>query len=278
VKTAPPDLAPTLTDSEVLAFCRDGYMMLESVVPDEVNRRTLEFVDESLELEPSAILQEDWFRENVILNPRAAGAIRSLLGAEFHLPILMSNHRRNEKSEFPHDWHVDGNYQYDYTLRHLQVFYYPQDVTASMGPTEILPGSHFYRSQLRFMAQYDRIDSAVKTVAPAGSIFITIYEIWHRKGYSQRKQLRNLLKYFYWRTTPPVRDWIHEDDFDFSRADYEGPEKRFGEQFRACREAAKLFYWLCGMEDRFQILGGQSWPLPAYRLDVPYGYPGPHPG
>jgi hypothetical protein len=43
--------------------------------------------------EPTGILKEDWFIENVILNPAAAGAVRCLLGRNFHLPILMSNHR-----------------------------------------------------------------------------------------------------------------------------------------------------------------------------------------
>ena len=33
------DCKPTLTDTEVLEFCKNGYLMLEGVVPDEVNRR-----------------------------------------------------------------------------------------------------------------------------------------------------------------------------------------------------------------------------------------------
>lgn len=266
---------PTLTDSEVLAFCRDGYVMLEAVVPQEINERVLAFTDEHPELEPTMILLEDWFMENVILNPKAAGAVRSLLGKDFHLPVLISNHRRNEVSQVPHSWHVDGNYQFTHTLNNLQVFYYPQDVTPTMGATEILPGSHFYRNQVRFMSHLNSIDGALKTAAPAGTIFITVYQIWHRTGYSQHKKLRNMLKYFYWRTTPPTRDWVIEKDFDFATADYEGPVTRFGEQFRASLDAAKLFYWLSGMEDQFQVLGGQSWPVPAYRLDVPYGFPGP---
>ncbi|SVD90436.1 uncharacterized protein METZ01_LOCUS443290, partial [marine metagenome] len=29
-----------------------------------------------------------------------------------------------------------------------------------------------------------------------------------------------MLKYYYWRTESPQRDWIVEPDFDFARADY----------------------------------------------------------
>ena len=31
--------APTLTDDDVIWFCRNGYWILEGVVPDEINRR-----------------------------------------------------------------------------------------------------------------------------------------------------------------------------------------------------------------------------------------------
>ena len=39
------DCEPTLTDFDVLDFCRLGYLMLERVVPNEVNERTCEFLD-----------------------------------------------------------------------------------------------------------------------------------------------------------------------------------------------------------------------------------------
>ena len=43
--------------------------------------------------EPIEILEEDWFAENVICNPEAAGAVRSLRGMNFGLPSLISSHR-----------------------------------------------------------------------------------------------------------------------------------------------------------------------------------------
>ncbi len=70
-------------------------------------------------------------------------------------------------------------------------------------PTELLPGSHFLRCQHRFTGHLDNLRYRVKTAAPAGSIFLTIYQIWHRGGHAQ-SGLRNNLKYFYWRTSPPL--------------------------------------------------------------------------
>ena len=118
---------PGLRDSQVLDFCKQGFMVLEGVVPDEINRRTVEFLDQYSSHEPTEILQEDWFVDNVILNDQAAGAIRCLLGQNFGLPIIMSNHRVNCPSP-AQNWHRDGNSKHGPALNYLQVFYYPEDV------------------------------------------------------------------------------------------------------------------------------------------------------
>ncbi|MDP6116648.1 MAG: phytanoyl-CoA dioxygenase family protein [Planctomycetota bacterium] len=266
------DCAPTLTDSEVLEFCKNGYLMLEGVVPEEVNRRTLEYVDAQPQMEPTEILKEAWFHDNVTINPVAAGAVRSLLGKDFHLPILMSNHRIKCPAG-SQGWHVDGNFDFKLVLPYLQVFYYPQETPAENGPTEVVPGSHLVKNIARGMQHYDRIGAARATAAPAGSIFLTAYQIWHRRSRSTADGVRNLLKYFYWRTQAPTRDWIVEPDFDPATANYETPADQMSDQFRGCNRVAELFTWLCGKGEHFQNLGGQSWPLPAHRLGTSYGYP-----
>ena len=63
----------TLTDTEVLEFCKNGYLLLEAVVPDEINQKAMEYLDQDDYYEPTGILEQDWFVENVILNPAAAG-------------------------------------------------------------------------------------------------------------------------------------------------------------------------------------------------------------
>ena len=35
------DCPPTLTDTQVLDFSKNGFLMLEGIVPDEVNRRRM---------------------------------------------------------------------------------------------------------------------------------------------------------------------------------------------------------------------------------------------
>ena len=87
------DCEPTLTDQQVIEFCQKGFIILEGVVSDEINHRVSDFMDEHSHLEPVEILAEDWFVESVLKNPQAAGAVRSLLGKNFKLPMIMSNHR-----------------------------------------------------------------------------------------------------------------------------------------------------------------------------------------
>jgi len=264
---------PTLTDRQVLEFCKNGFLMLEGVVSDEINKRTLEYLEGNTSGEPIEILHEDWFMSNVIQNSQAAGAVRSLLGKNFGLPTLMSNHRVRTPAP-AQGWHRDGGWKHGVELNYLQVFYYPQACTFEMGPTALLPGSHFLFSQSVYMGHYGSIRGTYYAVAPAGSIFITVYSIWHRRSASSVPGLRNLLKYNYWRLSPPERDWIVEPDFDFANADYaihDAPT--FREQFVDCTDAAHMFMWLCGQGDHFSTLGGQAWPLRARHDPMPYGVP-----
>ena len=271
----PYDCPPTLTDLGVLDFCKKGFLLLDGVVPDEINRRTLAYLDERKyphAHEPTEILDEDWFMENVICNPAAAGAVRSLLGKDFGLPILVSNHRVECPSPMTGGWHRDGGALFEHALRMLQVFYYPQDTPVELGPTELLPGSHFIYAPASRMGHYGSIRGGVAASSRAGSIFITAYPIWHRRSGSTATGVRHMLKYNYFRAVPPERDWVAngEDISDARKYTLGGPT--FREQFKDCRDAAALFIWLCG-RGPFSFFGGQAWPSPGHFNDHQYGYP-----
>ena len=259
------DCEPSLTDTQVLEFCRKGFLFFEAVVPDDVNCRVFDFIPEHGQ---NALRQQDWFVDNVLLNTPVAGAVRSLLGANFALPVGISNHLM-ECPAPKQNWHRDGGSRYGPEVNNLQVFYYPQDTPTEMGPTEVYPGSHHLFALQSWMGHYDQIRGAISTAAPAGSIFITAYSIWHRRGASTATGTRNLLKYSYWRTAQPKRDWILDPDFDLSTHEYI-PNGLPGQQFRDWYDAAAMFFWLCG-DDRplLGILGGEGWPM---------GYPPPRKG
>ena len=259
------DCEPTLSDRQVIDFCRNGYLTLPGVVPEEINRKVVDYLDNvDSTYEPTPIMAEDWFVEGVLKNPQAAGAVRSLLGKDFTLPAIISNHRGLLPSE-GQQWHRDGGSLYTDKLEYLQVFYLPEACTDDMGPTEVLPGSHFMRTKAPLMAHYGKIAGTVSTSGPAGSIYLTVYCIWHRRstatsGPRGRSQFRNLLKYNYWRTVPPKRDWIVDPDLDFNLANFNPPASQF-EQFQGRIAAARMFCWLSGIEDQYTKRGGQCWPV-----------------
>ena len=176
-----PDIAPTLSDTQMLDFCRQGFLVLESVVADEINERVCEFIGRQPyaggnggAFEDEGLLEQAWFVEHVLLNPQAAGAVRSLLGKNASLPTWMYNHQaRCPKAA--QTWHRDGCSRYGHQVNHLQVFYYPQDTPLELGPyhqppTGILlsPGHaprtrpHRSAARLAFSLQPGALDGALR--------------------------------------------------------------------------------------------------------------------
>ena len=51
------DCEPTLTDSQVLQFCREGHLTFPGVVPDEINQRACDWLDGKIPADPSHIPQ-----------------------------------------------------------------------------------------------------------------------------------------------------------------------------------------------------------------------------
>ena len=279
------DCNPTLSDSQVLEFCRTGFLILEGVVDDETNRRTLAYLNGDLPANPSyiteglteadldrirgtnapsTIILEDWFAENVLVNSEVAGALRSLLGRNVGLPVMMSRHTVEAPGP-GQNWHRDADSIFGPELNFLEAFYFPQDTPMELGPTEVVGGSHIGPSQR------EEDEAGTTTAGPAGSIAIHHQSIMHRRGKSTGKGLRHMLKYDYWRTVSPERDWIIEETFNPHTVDYGG--------HGVARYVAHMYYWLCGKGDQFRTLGGQAWPWqnpnqigPSYGFGSTEGY------
>ena len=260
------DSQPTLNDSQVLAFCRDGYLMLPGVVPDAVNQRSRDYLEGRTPAnpsympkgmteadiarirgshEPSVIFLEDWFLEHVLLNPALTGVMRSLLGPNVGLPVLASHHRSQCPGQ-AQGWHHDADRVFGPELEFVEVFYFPQDTPIELGPTEIVPGTHHR------MTRREPDDGGVFANGPAGTLGIHHQSILHRRGTSTATGVRHMLKYIYWRTEDPKRDWVREEEFDTESAYYGGHASAI--------YTAHMFYWMCGKGDQFRVVGGQGWP------------------
>jgi sarcosine oxidase delta subunit len=110
------DCEPTLTDSQVLQFCREGYLILKGIVPNEINRRTCDYLEGKIPAnpsyipegltpadlerirkshEPSTIFLEEWFNEHVLLNPQVAGIMRASWASTWGCPFWQAITRWN---------------------------------------------------------------------------------------------------------------------------------------------------------------------------------------
>jgi hypothetical protein len=260
------DCPPSLSDEQVVDFCRDGYLLLRGVVPDETNRRTIAWLNgerpaepvaippgmtaDDLQRirashEPSSIFLEEWFLRDVLLNEQLVGVMRSLLGRSVQLPVLASHHG-TQCPQPAQGWHHDADRVFGPELNFVEVFYFPQDTPIELGPTELVPGTHMRHTPRRAE------EGGLFSDGPAGTLGIHHQSILHRRGASTASGMRHMLKYNYWRTTPPQRDWIHQREFDERTAHFGGHEQ--------ARYAAHMYYWLCGRGDAFRTLGGQAWP------------------
>ena len=252
---------PTLTDKDVLQFCKTGFLVLEGVIPDSTNEWVFEYLDREGAPE-SALAKHERFIAEVFLHPKVAGVARSLLGENFALPEKLPNHRLVGPTPAGR-WHMDGGAQFERTCTHLYAFYIPQTNTKVMGPTYFLPGSHLVPISREELQHFGHLAGQVQTNGPAGSVFFTHQSIWHRQAVKTDQSVRNLLKWSFWRTVPPKRDWIADPDFNVSRADFSFDSKYFAgpaRKWQSVPRTAEMFTWLCGESENFRWFGGSGWP------------------
>lgn len=264
VQPAPDGVKASMTDEEVIDFCKKGFHILEEVISDSTNRWVTEYLDRD-DADPNKLATEERFVQEVLLHPEVAGVARSLLGEGFLLPDWMANHRLVGPLGAGH-WHMDGGSDFERACRLLQVFYIPQANVSEMGPTLFLPGSHLVGIAREELDHFGHLAGQVTTIGPAGTVFVTAYSIWHRQSQKADDSVRNLLKWEFWRTSAPKRDWIKDPNFDLAAADYSYTNDYFcgaTRKWQSVPRVAEMFYWLCGKGDEFKPVGGSGWPFTA---------------
>ena len=97
------EIKPTMTDDNVMDFVANGYVVLDEMVDADFNERC-----RNLEQGPAkeTVGSPDFIRE-VLLHPRLAGVIRSLLGPNFLMPTG-GHHHLIDQPVSGQDWHSDG--------------------------------------------------------------------------------------------------------------------------------------------------------------------------
>lgn len=97
------------------------------------------------------------------------------------------------------DLHRD-TYCSDYPVHHyrprwLLVFYYPHHVTSDMGPTKVIPGSHYSPGKPDTQSE--------ELIVEAGTLVITHYDLWHHAGANNSEHERFMVKFLFTRLSEP---------------------------------------------------------------------------
>ena len=199
-----------LTDDQVLSFINHGYYLVEPQFPAGFNESVCNELASLKENPGNAILERVPRLQEVYDHPAVRGALISLLGED----MKMNGHRHchtNEPSKYSQGWHQDGT-----NVRHHQVWtvlamYYPHDVPAEMGPTAILPGTHFRNAPTDRMATYANLKGQVFLTVKAGTVAITHYDLWHAATLNRTDRTRYMLKFLFDRqSTPTAPSWNHD--------------------------------------------------------------------
>ncbi len=206
--------AALLTDEQVISFVIRGYVALPTELPasfhatvyDEITRLLAGQADNPgdaiLDLVPA--LRQVWGQ------PSVRGALSSLLGADYR----MNAHRHCHVSPpgmRSQSWHQDGTNQRHNQIRTVLGFYYPQEVTAAMGPTVVMPGTHFRNAPTDQMATYANLRDQVVLTVPAGTVVLAHYDIWHAGTRNESDRTRYMRKFLFDRVSEPVTpSWRHD--------------------------------------------------------------------
>ena len=205
-----------LTDAELQRFLIDGYLTLQLDQPAAFHRQVYQRIGTALERNGNPrnnILPEVPELQRVFGHPQVTGALASILGDGYYLHMHRHCHDRSPGTE-PQRLHkdslsnsrfaVDGNRRHHHA-RWAMAFYYPQDTDETMGPTAIVPRSHFLNEQ-------QQEEDEIHLTGEAGTVVIVHYDIWHRAtGYLTGDHTRYMVKFLFTRMADPLRpSWRHE--------------------------------------------------------------------
>ena len=210
MSTVAPPPATLLDDRAVVNFVIHGYHLLELDLPAGVNERIAAALDSMRSNPGDAITDALPALHQVLYHPLVQGALTSLAGEDYE--VMEHRHWHCKEPGIPYmHWHQDGKNRRGAGLDRFLGLYYPADVTADMGPTIIVPGTHFRNAPTDRMRTYTNIRGQVPLVVKAGTFAITHYDLWHGTAANRSRHRRHMIKFLFSRTRRNTRPtWNHD--------------------------------------------------------------------
>ena len=195
---ATPVELPTVFDAAALErYLRDGYLVLHPQMPSGFHEQIYHQVDEILEAEGNPgnnLIPRIPALSQVLSHPDVDGALTGILGPGYLTDAHRHCHERPPRTAAQR-LHMDSWSRRHHRTRWAMAFYYPQDTTLEMGPSGVVPGSHY-------LNRYP-IREPVGLEGNAGTVVIVHYDLWHLGMANQSDCKRYMLKFLFSRVEEP---------------------------------------------------------------------------
>ena len=197
-----------LTDDQMRHFIVNGYVILNTDLPASFHDFIYERTEEVFEKEGNPgnnLLPRIPEVQTVFDDKWVIGGLISVLGEDYYMQPHRHPHFNRPKSEGQR-MHQDGGRRWSHHTRRLLVFYYPQDTPIELGPTGIVPGSHYYNTP-----DGATVSDELPVCGKAGTVAIVNYDLWHRGMPNRTEVNRYMMKFLFARMSEPqAPSWNNE--------------------------------------------------------------------
>jgi len=181
-----------LTAKQMATFVTNGYLMVENLVPEELNEAVYRDLRELSVTGFKSWLETDSIRAVLDL-PQFKGIKQGLVGSN---PALDRStlHVVNAGFEKAQNWHADSLLDLRPLAFDVQAFYFAHDTSREMGATLVLPGSHLRKISTDSITRYKNIVGQRQLECKAGTMVFMHHGIWHCAQPNHTDQTRYLFK------------------------------------------------------------------------------------
>lgn len=231
-----------LTTDQMAGFVSRGFLRLDAVVPEEINRQAMEelpglfraWLDEftgarsGVEREDGSPLPRSGTPlrtayepgsafGRMVRVPEIAGAIASLVG---HDPVVDHHfvHLKGPGDLTAQGLHCDAIIDEGMAFD-IQLFWFPHDVAPGAGGTRFVPGSHLRRVNMDDVARYQHLAGEQYFSGTAGTVVIFHQGLWHAGAPNRSETLRVMGKLRLNPTERQFRLWDTSDVAERSAPD-----------------------------------------------------------
>ncbi|MFE2757832.1 phytanoyl-CoA dioxygenase family protein [Actinosynnema sp. NPDC059335] len=196
-------------------FAAQGFLRLDAVVPEELNARAVRAMAEGVPAVPygtplGEAFGEHSFARRLVDLPPVAGALRGLVGPD---PTVdhVAVHVREPHEGAAQPLHGDAIIDTRRDAFDVQLMYYPHEVTADMGGTHLVPGSHLRQTNESDTGRYQNLCGQIRLTCPAGTVLLLHHGIWHGGRRNDSARRRYMFKIRFNPTVRQVRLWDTDD-------------------------------------------------------------------